>query len=207
MHVQLDDLDAEAIERVRPVAFVCLHTSPGNYQAWVAVRGNDDPDFARQLRKGAGADPTASGATRVAGHPNFKDKYAPNFPVVEITHLVPGRFVTSGELEGQGLIAPTEELIPVPARVSLTYAGPRKLPSYQRCVDNAPPNDSNTGPDISRADFVWCMTAIDWGWGIKEVAERLMKLSMKAREEGEGYALRTARSAAAAIQRRKGLGI
>jgi hypothetical protein len=206
-HVQLDDLGAGAIERVRSVAFVCLHTSPGNYQAWVAVRGNDDPDFARRLRKGAGADPTASGATRVAGHPNYKDKYAPHSPVVEITHLAPGRLVTSGELEGQGLVAPREEPKPAPPRVSQTYTGQKKWPSYQRCVENAPPNHGNTGPDISRADFTWCMTAIDWGWDIEAVADQLLELSVKAREEGERYALQTTRAAAAAVQRRKGLGI
>src|SRR6202035_2957764 len=28
-HVQLDDLTAEAVERVKPIAFLCLQTSPG----------------------------------------------------------------------------------------------------------------------------------------------------------------------------------
>ena len=64
--------------------FLALETSPGNYQAWLALSGNEDKDFARRLRKGVGADATASGATRVAGSLNFKDKYAPNFPRVTI---------------------------------------------------------------------------------------------------------------------------
>jgi hypothetical protein len=51
------------------------------------------------------------------------------------------------------------------------------------------------------------MTAIDWGWGIENVAERLMELSVKAREEGERYALQTSRAAAQVLQRRKGTGI
>ena len=171
------------------------------------VRNNSDPDFVRRLRKGAGADPSASGATRVAGHSNFKDKYAPNFPVVEITHLAPGRIVSTDELEGQGLVAPRQEPKPSRPRVSLTYTGPRKWPSYQRCVENAPPNHSNTGPDISRPDFPWCMTAIDWGWGIESVADRLMELSGKASEEGKRYPVQTTHAAAAAVQRRKGLEI
>jgi hypothetical protein len=205
-HIQLDDLTAQAIEKVKPAAFLCLQTSRGNYQAWVAVSDCGDPDFARRLRKGAGADPTASGATRVAGHPNFKDKYVPNFPIVEITHLAPSRIASKDELEGQGLVAPIEELKPLRPRVSPTRAGIRKWPSYQRCVEGAPPNHGNTGPDISRADFVWCMTALEpgWGWSIDEVAERLMQLSSKARENGEKYALLTAQNAAAALQRRRG---
>ena len=79
--IQLDDLDREAMERVKPAAFLSLETSSGNYQAWVAlVIDTCDKDFARRLRKGAGADDTASGATRVAGSLNFKEKYAPTFP-------------------------------------------------------------------------------------------------------------------------------
>jgi acetyl-CoA acetyltransferase len=79
----------------------------------------------------------------------------------------------------------------------------RVWPDYQCCLDGAPPNGDGTGPDRSRADFTWCMIALDWGWGIEETADRLMELSDKARENGDDYALRTARNAAAAIERRR----
>jgi len=36
--IQLDDLNEEAARRVAPYSFMVLHTSPGNYQAWVANR-------------------------------------------------------------------------------------------------------------------------------------------------------------------------
>ena len=78
--IQLDDLKADQLPPLAPAAFLTLETSPGNYQAWLALPGTEDKDFARRLRKGTGADTTASGATRVAGSLNFKDKYAPNFP-------------------------------------------------------------------------------------------------------------------------------
>ena len=78
----------------------------------------------------------------------------------------------------------------------------RKWPSYARCVDGAPLNQEETGPDISRADFVWCMTAITWGWSVDDTAERLMEESTKAQANGEGYAELTARNAAAAVERR-----
>ena len=55
----------------------------------MAVGHPDDADFARRLRKGAGADPTASGATRIAGSQNFKEKYSPDFPYVRIVHITP----------------------------------------------------------------------------------------------------------------------
>jgi hypothetical protein len=35
--IQLDDLGEDAAARLRPVSFLVLRTSPGNYQAWVAV--------------------------------------------------------------------------------------------------------------------------------------------------------------------------
>ena len=69
-------------------------------------------------------------------------------------------------------------------------------------MDGAPLNSEETGPDISRADFVFCMTAIDWGWGVDETAERLMEESTKAQENGKGYADLTARNAALAVERR-----
>ena len=57
------------------------------------------------------------------------------------------------------------------------------------------------GPDISRADFVWCMTAISWGWSVDETAARLMEESLKAKENGEAYATLTTRNAATAVAR------
>jgi hypothetical protein len=72
--IQLDDLKVGNLTRIAPAVFLTLETSPGNFQAWVAMPDAEDKDFARRLRKGAGADPTASGATRVAGSLNFKDK-------------------------------------------------------------------------------------------------------------------------------------
>jgi len=96
--VQLDDLRGTRLERVRSAAFLILTTSAGNHQAWVAVR-ECGPDFARRLRQGSGADPSASGATRVAGSLNFKRQYAPNFPMVQILDANPQRTVTQGELK------------------------------------------------------------------------------------------------------------
>ena len=59
--------------------------------------------------------------------------------------------------------------------------------------------------DVSRADFTWCMTAIDWGWSVEATAARLMEESEKAHENGEGYAKITAGNAAAAVKRRPGI--
>lgn len=204
--IQLDDLDDAKAKRVSDHAFLLLETSPGNFQAWVAVDGAAD-DFARRLRKGAGADPTASGSTRVAGSRNFKTKYAPAFPVVKLTRAKAGHVVTPAALEEAGLVAPPEApaVFQGSPRVSRPRGGRRRWPSYARCVRGAPPVHRGERPDISRADFTWCMTAIDWGWSIEDTAARLLEESTKAKENGEAYALTTARNAAAAVARRQNL--
>lgn len=56
-------------------------------------------------------------------------------------------------------------------------------------------------PDISRADFTWCRTAIEWGWSAEATASRLMELSSKAKENGEAYAVLTATNAARSVDR------
>ena len=56
-------------------------------------------------------------------------------------------------------------------------------------------------PDISRADFTWCRTAIEWGWSREATAARLMELSSKAKENGERYAILTATNAAESVDR------
>jgi hypothetical protein len=201
--IQLDDLKADKLPALAASAFLSLETSPGNFQAWVAVPGHEDKDFARRLRKGTGADATASGATRVAGSLNFKDKYAPAFPRVSIHAAHHGRQVTAAALEKLGLVAAPEvaaaALRIAPARVSPER---RRWPSYARCVNGAPLNSEETGPDISRADFVFCMTAISWGWTKEETVARLMEESTKAQENGKAYAELTTRNAALAVERR-----
>jgi hypothetical protein len=55
--VQLDDLSAEQLDRFRPASFLIISTSPGNYQAWIAVSGvekSDSMDFVRRVRKVVG---------------------------------------------------------------------------------------------------------------------------------------------------------
>jgi hypothetical protein len=202
--VQLDDLNPEQARRFEHRAFMTLCTSPGNYQAWVAV-SDPEPDFFRRLRKGSGADPSASGATRISGSRNFKRKYGPEFPLVEITVSNPGLTQTRAELDSAGVVAaPEPPPATIPRRVSPTSTSRKKWPSYERCVQYAPPVHQGDRPDISKADFVWCMTAIDWGWGIEDTAGRLFEVSTKAQENGEAYALLTAQNAAAAVHRRTG---
>ena len=153
--VQLDDLSGAVLERLRAAAFLILATSAWNHQAWLAVR-DCDAGFARRLRQASGADPAASGATRVAGSVNFKRKYAPDFPTVRVLEGTPQRTVTRAELEALGLVTG-------PAPWEVSHSGriwssrrARQWPSYERCLQNAPRAHNSDRADVSRADFTFC---------------------------------------------------
>jgi RepB DNA-primase from phage plasmid len=209
--LQLDDLKADQLARLAPAVFLFLETSPGNFQAWAALQGHEDKEFARRVRRGTGADATASGATRIAGSLNFKDKYAPDYPRVVIREARPGHLTNAEALEQLGLVAAPEEFSPLPPAAPPRVPGNRTpdqirdriWPSYAQALDGAPLDSEGQGPDRSRADFVWCMTAITWGFGIEETAEQLIAESSKARASGKNYAVTTARNAALAVQRRR----
>lgn len=212
--IQLDDLSAEAIERVRPAAFLILATSPGNHQAWIAVSGlkghaaeEEVNDLVRRVKKDVG-DKSASGAVRLAGTDNFKVKYAPEFPRVAIIEVAPGKLVTKEELQRLGLVSPAEPpKEPLSPFSASGKRGRKDWPSYEHSLARAPAARNHKGPDRSRADFVWCMTAIDWGFSVEATAEQLLEESAKAREKGRDYALQTARNARAEVEKnRAGMG-
>jgi hypothetical protein len=218
--IQLDDLDTEKAQKITPHAFLVLCTSLGNFQAWLALidapRDNDDlKAFKRRLKRGiGGADKNATGATRIAGSRNFKTKYAPNFPLVEMTYTNAGHKVTMAELEQAGFVAPPEVDIALAAPASVPRrfrasraAAVRKWPDYQRALAGAPPNHDGDGRDRSLADFMWCKWALERGWSVDETADRLLEVSEKAakqaREGDEGYARVTAWNAARAVEKNR----
>jgi len=77
-----------------------------------------------------------------------------------------------------------------------------KLPTLTRRHVSHHRNDGS-GPDRSRADYVWCVIAISWGHGVDDTAVRLLQETPKARGEGKSYALHTAHQAAAAAEHRQ----
>ena len=201
--VQLDDVAADQLERLRAASCLIIETSPGNYQAWIAVSGvekAESKDFVRRVRKAVGdADMSASGATRVSGTENWKTKYLPEPPMVNVIHAVPGRVMTPERLKTMGLLAEPEP-VRAPFRVS-PFSSSATWPDYQKCLNGAPPNHAKDGPDISKADFFYAMLCAQRRHGVEAIAARLMELSSKARENGPSYARITAENATAAAER------
>jgi RepB DNA-primase from phage plasmid len=198
--IQLDDLSASQLDRVRAFSFLVLETSPENFQAWVAVT-DASPETVRRVKKAAGADLNASGATRLAGSYNFKSKYAPNYPRVRLHSIAPLHAVTAGELERTGLIAP-EEHTPCAPHHAPTHRHRHRLlawPSYARCLADAPGAKNHEGKDRSAADFAFCLISIDRGRSVEATATQLMAGSEKAKSAGYNYALFTAKRAASVV--------
>jgi hypothetical protein len=144
--IQLDDLSASALDRVRPAAFLTLATSPGNHQAWIAVSGIPEgkeafKEFMRRVRKAVGGnDKSASHATRLAGTENFKLKYYPAFPAVAIVEAVPGHIVAAEQLERLGLVAPPEPAKePLPLFVLPAEGGRRGGRAMSAALTELPP--------------------------------------------------------------------
>jgi RepB DNA-primase N-terminal domain len=198
--IQLDDLTSSQVDRVRAMSFLVLETSPGNFQAWLAAQ-DADAETVRRVKKAAGADPNASGATRLAGSYNFKSKYAPNYPRVILHAVAPGRVVTVKELQHSGLIGP-EQCIRYASRHAPSFRTTQRLlewPSYSRCLADAPNARNHEGKDRSAADFEFCLISIDRGWSVEATANQLMAASEKAKAVGYNYALFTAKRAASIV--------
>ena len=218
--IQLDDFTAEKAAQIEPYAFMTVCTSPGNYQVWLAISdGPQESDretaklFRTWVRRGAEADHSATGAVRIAGSINFKQKYAPAFPMIELARVDAGKTVTIAALEKAGLLIsreappslPPATVPPSVSRQKVQASGPWHWPDYQQSLRGAPLKGDGT-PDRSLADFMWCKWAIQRGHGIKETAEKLAEVSAKAQERirmrgDHGYTLLTARNAAAAVER------
>ena len=204
--IQLDDLDAAKAERIAPYAFIVFQTSPGNYQAWVAVEKGAPEDFSRRVAEGRRSRRDRQRIDAHSRKPEFQDQVRAGIPARGNHHTNAGSVTSMAALEQGGFVAPREE--PRPPRPAYTRPmtdsgrpSRKKWPSYAFCVQHAPMTHGEDRPDISRADFTWCRTAIEWGWSREDTARRLMELSEKAKENGERYAVLTATNAAASVQR------
>jgi hypothetical protein len=176
--IQLDDLTEAKLDRVRPVAFLTVQTSPGNYQAWVAVPGfasnQDRKDFTGRVKEQAKSDSSATDSVRLAGTYNFKHKYVGNYPKIAILDTAPGRRTTPEALEALGFVAPPRPPTVVRFKTpgNHSHSGSNKgWPDYDLCVKGAPVAREG-GADRSKADFVWCLMAAQRGHSAEDIAAR-----------------------------------
>jgi hypothetical protein len=73
------------------------------------VRKAEGKELIRRVRMAVGSvDEAASGATRLGGTFNWKEKNLPERPMVTIIHAAPGRVMTPGRLQEMALLLEPE---------------------------------------------------------------------------------------------------
>ena len=199
--IQIDDCNAEVLERLAPFCFLQELTSPANGQAWLCLSDEfaDDEDFktfrTRLLtkHKHTGANGGAYGSTRWPGSLNKKPKrrYADgSAPRVQLLRLQPGRTVTIAELDAAGLLAPLP---------------PKKTPKQIKEIKGRLPKGwpdideflSRHRGDRSTAEFAWACRAIELGWPRYSVEDELSRIGAKARTRTrDNYVAETVSNAA-----------
>ncbi len=125
---QVDDCSAEFYERLKPFCFAAIRTSPKSWQVWISLSGdfvgkdgkrNDALvavrtrffDRCKELKESANGG--AYNSIRLPGTLNIKEKYAPEFPRIQLVYVSKGRKTTPEELDSAGLLvpAPTPKLV------------------------------------------------------------------------------------------------
>jgi hypothetical protein len=222
--IQCDDVSGEVLERLKPVAFMAHETSPGRFQAWVAMREAEaaSGDFYRRLRKGVGSDRSASESTRSPGSHNFKSKYGPDYPMIRLRHLAPGKLAIGEELEASGLLAAPmlpKQSAPRPSAAPLaqkqgagsfraatasTSTGAKRLPDYEECRRHG---ERLGDRDLGDQRFSWI--AAERGFDEAEIAAQLLRLSPKAAEQRdpERYCQRKAEAGVKYAEQRRAQGL
>ena len=140
--IQLDDLGPASVARVRPLSFLVLNTSPGNYQAWIRLAPGPIPEAvataaARALARQYGGDPASAHwrhMGRLAGFTNQKPSrtiadgpYQGRQPFV-LLRGASGRIAPAGPV----LLARAQEQL---AREQATRESTRAAPSHDVLPD------------------------------------------------------------------------
>jgi hypothetical protein len=202
--IQVDDLSLETRKLFDDVCFLSFKTSPGNYQAWLAVQGISEDERKklreRILRKlGEQVDRGATGAMRLPGSINRKPSRNGYRVQLHFPLRSSSRILTPGVLEQSGLLAPLPEVTAKPKRVSTprTSTHPMRFPSYEICLKKYPKKDSKRGDgyDHSPADASFLSTCLEWGIPEDVAKAEWFKVSARAQEElesgGDAYIERT----------------
>jgi hypothetical protein len=190
--VQVDDLDRAGVERLKPFSFLTIETSPGNYQAWLAIAGADSVSGVRsRLLEKVGADVGANGATRLPGSLNRKPKHRRadgSYPRVRVVSVAPSFLVTVEELEGAELLVSPAAAPPVWTEhrgLRVNSRAARAFPSYEKCL-------ADKGGNRSKADASFLKICELRGFTMGEAIEELKRVAGRDKLKRDDYIKRTA---------------
>jgi hypothetical protein len=178
--VQVDDCGARAVELLSPLSFLVAETSPGNYQAWLAVAEPEIDEIRRRIfaglaSQGLNGNGGAYGAMRWPGSRNHKPERGGGngAPLVRVVSSSPGRKVTVGELGQANLLPELPEVLPSAERPAVTFSGPQRWPDYDLCLSSK--------PSRSEADASFVTLSFRRGFTASEIAVKLAEVSERAR--------------------------
>lgn len=206
---QLDDISPSVVELVRPYSLFTIETSPGNFQAAIAVQGLEKDDvnrFYRKLKSFFKADPGANGSFKVVGSLNAKKRYLncrTGAPTVLLHHHFNHRIVDRHDLDELGF---SFDLFPKTRKVLKTsnkYVPCRKTEKapdgyfgnvYRKHLGRVRKKIDGITPDYSLVDFIFSCETLRAGYSFETVVEELRTLRDKAKKRVD-YAIYTVRSA------------
>ncbi len=204
--IQIDDSDASTLALLQPFSFLTIETSPGNFQAWIALHPDTNEDKRREIRdrllrrlKETGANGGAFNSVRLPGALNAKEKYRASmgeYPRVKLVRVMRGRFVTQIELEHAGLLAAVEvkPIVKTPQRYTSANL-PDRFPDFNEYLGKKW-LESESRPDRSSAEIAWSCAALRKGFPEYAVADELRRVSLKAQGRRDNYVEKTVAAAA-----------
>ena len=150
--IQLDDLKADQLPRLAPAVFLTLETSPGNFQAWLALAGREDKDFARRVAQGhrRRCDRERRNARR--RQPQFQGQVRARLSARRDPRSAARPHDDRGRARRLGLVAAPDELCAaaLPARSARRQPQMAELcPCARRCAAQ----QRGTGPDTQPGGF------------------------------------------------------
>jgi hypothetical protein len=199
LFIQLDDINANAVQLIRGFSCLVLETSPENYQSFVViprVSGKaEEESIRRQLIQAVGADEGATGAARLAGSLNVKDKHrSPDgrFPRVRLVSIAHSRSVAVSELKEAGFIKDSlAEGVAVAPQPEVESKRRRRRPPVYEMAVQAVRAKHDGQVDRSAVDAHYAVVCLDWGFTFDETVDLLRMNSPKAAERSDDYVVRT----------------
>ncbi len=197
--IQVDDCSPDVLARLAPYSFLTVETSPGNFQAWLALpKGVTEGErisvrerLLRQL-KDTSANGGAFNSVRLPGCLNAKEKYRDSqghLPRVKVVDVVPSLVAAPALLETAGLLA-----TPLPPKVTRieTYSNPR-IPTSEADYNYYLSRSASSGKafDRSNADICYAMAMLRLGHLDHTIESRINDLSDKAKGRNDNYAEKT----------------
>jgi hypothetical protein len=209
--IQLDDI-SENVARILAAHACCItETSPRNFQAFLAFAGPPPKAELEHIRyrliTATKADKGASGAGRLAGSLNVKEKHRRpdgSFPRVQLASVKHDHLASIDELDADGLLADLPITPPLSQTQSIlaTSTPPlsaasrpqrrrvRRAPSYEHCIGSVRRKEGGE-IDRSAVDYLFAVTCLDWGFSLEQTVNLLRLHSPKANERSDDYADRT----------------